>query len=54
MIGCAVVLLVVRLTTNYTVKPKREPMPPISDIAKASPRALGRALGKAQRRPQVP
>ena len=54
MIGCAVVLLVVRLTTNYAVKPKREPMPPISHIAKASPRALGRAIGKAQRRPPVP
>jgi hypothetical protein len=54
MIGCAVVLLVVRLTTNYSVKPKREPMPPLSDIAKASPRALGRAIGKAQRRPPVP
>ena len=54
MIGCAAVLLVVRLTTNYGVKPKREPMPPLSDIAKASPRALGRALGKAQRRPPVP
>ncbi|HTN78190.1 MAG TPA: hypothetical protein VMK16_00845 [Acidimicrobiales bacterium] len=54
MIFSALVLLVVRLTTNYSVKPPREPMPPISDIAKASPRALGRALGKAQRRPQVP
>ncbi len=54
MIGCAVVLLVVRLTTNYAVRPARQPMPPISNIAKASPRALGRALGKAQRRPPVP
>ncbi len=54
MLGCATVLLVVRLTTNYGVKSKREPMPPLSDIAKASPRALGRALGKAQRRPPVP
>ncbi len=54
LIGCAVVLLVIRLTTSYAVKPQREPMPPLSDIAKASPRALGRAIGKAQRRPPVP
>ena len=54
MIGCAVVLLVVRLTTSYAIRPKRQPMPPMSDIARASPRALGRALGKAQRRPPVP
>jgi hypothetical protein len=54
MVGCALVLLVVRLTTNYSVKPKREPMPPIGNIANASPRALGRAIGKAQRRPPVP
>ncbi len=51
MIGCAVVLLVVRLTTNYTVKPKREPMPPISDIAKASPRALGPRIGEGATTP---
>ena len=54
MIGCAVVLLVIRLTTNYAVRPWREPRPPMTDIAKASPRALGRAIGKAQRRPPVP
>ncbi len=73
MIGCAVVLLVIRLTTNYRVpvprvrKQEADPPPtaePKADTGSAarklgkavgiSPRALGRAVGKAQRPPPVP